>query len=262
MPTLQEQLAKEKMIANLLALSGDKRLGALGGNIRADAQAREQAAAQAEEMQYQRGRDTKADEWRARQAEMIRQDKFLQRTQELADEASRREFQLGRDEASRKFELSKPSTSQPTEGERKSATLATRLRAGLDQLDALERTVPGSEKPGILERGLESLGAGSVANFSRGAGRQQANAAQADILDALLTASTGAAYTKQQFEDARMSYFPQPGDSAATVKAKKQRLLTTVAAVNNQAGRAAPGIDQALGASAPAGNGWKVTRVK
>ena len=262
-----EQLKKERMYSGLAALSGDSVLQRFGERMITSIAARERAALEAEQeafersraseqTQYNRGRDVKSDAWRQSQA-------VSARTQELADEAREREQELADKEADRDFERSKPA--QPTEGERKSATLATRLRSGLQQLDALEQIAPGSEKPGILERGLQSLGAEGAANVSRSSSRQQANAAQSDILDALLTASTGAAYTQQQFQDARTSYFPQPGDSAATVKAKKQRLLTTISAVENQAGRAAPAIDQALGSGAPApaaNSGWKVTRIK
>jgi len=208
-------------------------------------------AAAAEQLQYSRGRDVKADEG-----------KVLSRREQLSDAAQKRQQALDDEVSRRQFERSKPATSQPTEGERKSATLATRLRAGLRQLDVFEETNPGAAKPGLLERGLTSLGAESAANMSRSSMRQQADAAQRDVIDALLTASTGAAYTKQQFDDTRISFFPQPGDTADTVKAKKERLRTAVDAIEQQAGRAAPAIDQALGSKPAANDGWKVTRVK
>jgi len=74
------------------------------------------------------------------------------------------------------------------------------------------------------------------------------------MLDAALTLGTGAAYTKEQLEGYRTSYFPQLGDDEQTIKAKAQRLNNLVEAAYSKAGRAAPA--QRLGAQSQAPQDW------
>jgi hypothetical protein len=70
-----------------------------------------------------------------------------------------------------------------------------------------------------------------------------------DMLDAALTLGTGAAYTKEQLEGYRKSYFPQIGDTKDNVRDKKDRLANVIKAAKIAAGRAAP---PAAGVDAPA----------
>lgn len=132
-----------------------------------------------------------------------------------------------------------------TEGERKAATLVQRLQSSQQQLrDALDPTKngdPKAAKPSILSEGLRAMKGGEVfANSLNSAQRQRVEAAQLDILDAGLTLATGAAYTREQLEGYRKSYFPQIGDDKTTIKDKEQRLMTMIEAGRTQAGRAAP----------------------
>lgn len=137
----------------------------------------------------------------------------------------------------------------PTEGERKSAALGTRLDAALQSLQALEQKDPGVSRPGIGEKLLGVAGE-APANYVRSSNRQQADAAQLDALDAALTLATGAAYTKEQLQSLRKAYFPQLGDSDETAKAKQKTFETIVKTARISAGRAAPNIDEALGRGA------------
>lgn len=133
-----------------------------------------------------------------------------------------------------------------SEGERKAATLATRLENARRRIEALEATNPGVSKPGFAERAALKVGGETAANAMRTPERQQVNAAQLDALDAALTLATGAAYTEVQLEGQRVAYFPQPFDDEATAKAKREAFDVLVALAYEAAGRAAPTIDTAL----------------
>lgn len=140
-----------------------------------------------------------------------------------------------------------PHTGNVTEGERKAAALGTRLEAAMQELGAVESVAPGASRPGFIERGLEAVGSEMGANAARSPERQRADNAQLDALDAALTLATGAAYTREQLQNLRKSYFPQIGDSDAAVQAKAKRFETIVKTARIAAGRAEPAIDQAVG---------------
>lgn len=57
-----------------------------------------------------------------------------------------------------------------------------------------------------------------------------------------LTLGTGAAYTREQLEGYRKSYFPQLNDTAATVKSKQDRLQNLLESAQIASGRAASNI--------------------
>ncbi len=145
-----------------------------------------------------------------------------------------------------------PHTGNVTEGERKAAALGTRLEAALQEIGTVEAASPGSSRPGLMERGLEAVGAETAANAMRSGSRQRADTAQLDALDAALTLATGAAYTREQLMNLRKSYFPQIGDSDQAVQAKAKRFQTIVETARIAAGRAEPSIDRAVNAGAGA----------
>lgn len=130
-----------------------------------------------------------------------------------------------------------------SEGERKTAFLATRLAGSLKQLNA----VPADEqRPGWFQEAVRGVAPEAIANSLTGSDRQRVEAAQADILDAALTLGTGAAYTKEQLTGYRKSYFPQLGDGDAVIADKTKRLSTLLQSARIGAGGAAPQIDEAL----------------
>lgn len=130
-----------------------------------------------------------------------------------------------------------------TEGERKAATLLTRLQASQNQLSAAVKDDPSAVKPGLIANGLRTIGAEAAANsMAVSPARQRVEAAQLDILDAALTLGTGAAYTREQLEGYRKSYFPQIGDEPPAIKDKEQRLKTVIEAAKIAAGRAAGSV--------------------
>lgn len=131
-------------------------------------------------------------------------------------------------------------TAAATEGERKAATLLKRLEGSEAQLRKALRDDPSADKPSLLASGLRTVGAEAAANTLTGPERQRVDAAQLDILDAALTLGTGAAYTREQLEGYRRSYFPQIGDDKKTIADKADRLRNVIDAAKIAAGRAAP----------------------
>jgi hypothetical protein len=148
-----------------------------------------------------------------------------------------------------------PASSVPTVDEKKAATLLKRLEFSEDQLAKVVQADASAAKPNVgaeIARGLPLVGA-VAANKLTPESRQRVHAAQLDILDAALTLGTGAAYTREQLEGYRESYFPQIGDEPATIADKQARLKNVIDAAKIAAGRAAPqgGTGGSQGATVP-----------
>jgi hypothetical protein len=141
------------------------------------------------------------------------------------------------------LEIDKTKTTTPsvtaTEGERKAATLLQRMQNSEAQLLKALEGKKSAEKPGIVPSLLRGVGLEAMANLVTPENRQQVEAAQLDILDAALTLGTGAAYTKEQLEGYRKSYFPQIGDRPETIRDKQARLNNVLSAARIAAGRSA-----------------------
>ena len=140
-----------------------------------------------------------------------------------------------------------------SEGERKAATLLARLEGSMGQLSDVVGKNSDAAKPGVwasMAGGVPLVGE-AFRNSVNSSDRQRVEAAQLDMLDAALTLGTGAAYTREQLEGYRRSYFPQIGDSADTVKDKQARLETVIRAARISAGRAAQSADGAAGVKPP-----------
>jgi len=144
------------------------------------------------------------------------------------------------------------------EAERTAAFLGTRLA---DSLRTLKTISTEDQTPGWGEKGLQAMGADAAANLVRGENRQRASAAQRDALDAALTLATGAAYTKEQIEAMRESYFPQLFDSDAVKADKEKRFEMLLEAAKVKAGRAADQIDKVLGRGGASGK-WSIEEVQ
>jgi len=131
----------------------------------------------------------------------------------------------------------KPSNAQATEGERKAATLLQRLQFSQSQLTQALEDNPNASKPGVFASAVAKLST-PLANTLTPETRQRVEAAQLDMLDAALTLGTGAAYTKEQLEGYRQSYFPQIGDGPKQILDKQARLNNVIAAAKIASGRA------------------------
>ena len=100
-----------------------------------------------------------------------------------------------------------------------------------------------------------------IPNKFTSAQRQIVESAQLDILDAALTLGTGAAYTREQLESYRKSYFPQINDKPENVAAKRARLQNILRSAEIASGRAkvptpmpSSGVDLSSVINAPASN--------
>lgn len=144
----------------------------------------------------------------------------------------------------------------PTEDERRSAGLTVRLESALKTIKAN----PTAGKPEVIPSAIRAATLGNaeaIPNVLTSSARQQVESAQLDALDAALTLATGAAYTKDQLQNLRKSYFPQMGDTKATVAEKEKRFAEVIETARIRAGRAAKTIDPVLqGKSQP--QGWSI----
>lgn len=131
------------------------------------------------------------------------------------------------------------------ESERTAAFLTTRLLGSFNDIDAATKADPDASKPSI-GAGIAGVFGAEARNWANTPARRQVEAAQMDMLDAALTLGTGAAYTREQLEGYRESYFPKLTDDPAQIASKRRRLMRVIEAAKVKAGGAAPKIDEAL----------------
>lgn len=134
-----------------------------------------------------------------------------------------------------------------TESQQKTLTLLTRIAGGANDIQKTLALDPEAQKAGIFEtlaRGV--FGEGAVTRKIAGPERRMVTDSQADILDALLTLGTGAAYSKEQLAGQTVSYFPQYGDTQAEIEAKNARLQRLIESARIQAGPLAKKFDESI----------------
>jgi hypothetical protein len=149
-----------------------------------------------------------------------------------------------------------------TEGERTAGFLSTRLNNSLNQLKTVTGEKPSAASPNIKAEAVRFFTRSDyLKNLANPEARQQVEAAQYDILDSALTLGTGAAYTREQLESYRQSYFPQLGDKPKTVEDKAKRLEGLLDAAYQKAGRAAPKETQPQPSmTMPSTQGWSIKK--
>jgi hypothetical protein len=149
-----------------------------------------------------------------------------------------------------------------TEGERTAGFLSTRLNNSLNQLKTVTGEKPSAASPNVKAEAIRFFTRSDyLKNLANPESRQQVEAAQYDILDSALTLGTGAAYTREQLESYRQSYFPQLGDKPKTVEDKAKRLEGLLDAAYQKAGRAAPKESQPQPSmTMPAQQGWSIKK--
>jgi hypothetical protein len=137
---------------------------------------------------------------------------------------------------------------KPTEGEKKTATLAGRLEGALGDLNKISTSAQTPEIfPSLLQKLSFVPGAEMVAGKVSSSERLRAEAAQLDALDAALTLGTGAAYTSEQLKGYAKAYFPQIGDTPDVIQDKNNRFARIVTLAREQSGAAGKSIDIAKG---------------
>lgn len=143
------------------------------------------------------------------------------------------------------------SINMPTESERTAGFLTNRVVNSLNQLQTVVGANPTAASPKFSAEAVKFLtGSDYLKNLANPESRQQVEAAQLEILDAALTLGTGAAYTREQLENYRKSYFPMLGDKPATVKDKQNRLKSLLDSAMIKSGRAAPTMPSNMNAPA------------
>jgi len=149
-----------------------------------------------------------------------------------------------------------------TEGERTAGFLSERLNNSLNQLKTVTGEKPSAASPNVKAEAIKFFTRSDyLKNLANPESRQQVEAAQYDILDSALTLGTGAAYTREQLESYRQSYFPQLGDKPKTVADKAKRLEGLLDAAYKKAGRAAPTDGQQQPSmTMPATQGWSIKK--
>jgi hypothetical protein len=104
---------------------------------------------------------------------------------------------------------------------------------------------PNAIKPGAREFAAGAFG-DEAANAVRSPQRQIVVGEQADMVDALITLATGAAYTQEQLIAARRGYLPTLTDSPEAIQRKTQKLIGLIPAAKARAGAAwTPELDKA-----------------
>ena len=131
----------------------------------------------------------------------------------------------------------------PSEGERKAATLASRLNFSVGQMNQAIGADPKAAMPNTAAEIARFVSRTDfLPNKLNSEQRQIVEAAQEDVLDAALTLGTGAAYSREQLAGYKKSYFPQMGDSSAVIKTKQERLNNLLKSAEVASGRAASQI--------------------
>jgi len=129
----------------------------------------------------------------------------------------------------------------PTEGERKAGFMSSILDKNILQMQNALGVDPKAVKPNVAASVVESVtGPNLLSRSMKPAQRQIVEDSQLDVLDAALTLRTGAAYTREQLNAMRDTYFPVLGDKPQAITAKKQRLETLLDGAYIAAGRATP----------------------
>lgn len=129
------------------------------------------------------------------------------------------------------------SVGTPTVGEMQSGQLANRLEFAQQQIQEVLQQDPTALTPMAVPELFRNLGLDYLQRITNPSSRQIIEAAQRDMLDAALTLGTGAAYTTEQIEGYRQSYFPQLGDDQETIQAKAARLEQLIQSSLARAGR-------------------------
>lgn len=172
-------------------------------------------------------------------------------------EFQRRKFEIEQDRADRAEEKASGGSAD----EKRIATLLTRIAGGAHDIQGLTEASPDAAAPGVVETLRGSLAPGGIGGMiSRsiaGSERRSVHDAQRDVLDALLTLGTGAAYNAEQLDAAMVAHFPQYGEGAEESALKTQRLQRLIEAAKANAGpaweRVAPALAPLMQAPPPAG---------
>jgi len=132
-----------------------------------------------------------------------------------------------------------------TEAQGKATNFSIRAKQAHEILNSVGEG--GKVQPGLIKRGAEAIpfvgeGLGTALNITQSAPQQQVEQAQRNFVNAVLRQESGAAINKDEFDNAKKQYFPQPGDSKEVIEQKR---LNREAAIKGFDIAAGPGAKQA-----------------
>lgn len=141
----------------------------------------------------------------------------------------------------------RPGSDKPTEGQQKTLQLLTRIAGGARNIqDALDID-PEAQTSGLFEAlSRDVLGEGIITRNIAGENRRIVTDAQANMLDAILTMGTGAAYNEEQKVANAIAYFPQYGDTPREIAIKNNRINEAIASARLAAGPLADEFDKVI----------------
>lgn len=177
-----------------------------------------------------------AAEARAQSAEQ-RAQRSEQRAAE-DQEMQRRRLTLEEDKAARD-----KGGASASESERKAAAFLIRALGSNESYEKQKvgpRSAVGQKLAETAPDFLNTLPAG-IGNSPR---RQVADANQDEFIAASLRQDSGAAIPEQEIERQRRIYFPMPGDSEETIKAKREARIRAIEGLKQSAGRLEPSAQQ------------------
>jgi hypothetical protein len=141
-----------------------------------------------------------------------------------------------------------------TESERIAAYNAGRALKAAERIQSAIKDDPAATAPGMGEAFVNMF---VDPNLVRSEERQRVSAAQREMIDALLTLATGAAYNREQLEGQMESFIPRWTDEEGTRADKRAALLDLIQNAKVKAGRSwTPDMDvafQSLLTEAPGG---------
>ena len=142
---------------------------------------------------------------------------------------------------------------KPTEGQSNAALYAQRMV----ESDAIlsDKNVSAASQS-RNQRGLNNIPGG---NSLVSQDFQKAEQAQRNFINAALRRESGAVISPQEFENAKLQYFPQPGDGPKVLEQKAENRRTAIQGITNAAG---PALKAAQGGAGwtDVGNGVKIRR--
>ena len=283
---VKNQFEKDKLIASILMLAGDKQLAPFGAMQLQNVQQREAQAARerieqeqttyqrgrnaqadvlnAEQRQYSRGRDTAEDAWRQTQAKLAREDRLFNLTQRLTDSQER---------GVERAEIRRDKGVDKLAGEFEKGGYAELQQSTKDLNAMLARYPEGKNIPGV--GGLANIpviGPG-LARLTGGESAKDNQSIVASVRNALLKARSGGAVTDSEATRMMEELQTAVGSGDEDFRKAATRISKTLDArvANLFAGQRPDVVDEyaARGgtvtrssSTTPANDGWKVTRVK
>lgn len=164
------------------------------------------------------------------------------RNKELAEQAAARLRMTKRgqdmtDARARELAEAARENKPPTAAQSTVATYAARSKKASETIDRLEQ--------GFSERMFNKL-VPDFASFLRTEKGQAFDQARRDFINASLRRESGAVINAQEFVNANQQYIPQPGDTAATKKQKRENRQIQTASFKRAAGKAYADPEQLL----------------